>query len=522
MKEMTALQAASYAEVPLFCGPPDNRAVSVERDSRKTGEGSIFVALPGTKNDGNDFAFAAYDNGCRIFLLSSESAARSLGDAHGDASVLLAEDGIAAMQRMAKNYLAELDFIRIAVTGSVGKTSTKEMIFRILSSKYRTVCNEANFNNHIGVPLTAFRIGEDTEAGIFEMGMNHAGEIRVLADIVRPQIAVITNVGTSHIGNLGSRENIMKAKMEAADFMDSSSVLIYNADNDKLSSLSEYDSLYRKIAVGTDAEVGAGEEEACGQSRQPFQSRAQNGEMAESGAKREETKFSVAKRAGKEFYVPSEVKISDITASGEGGIEFRLHTGGEQCRFSVPLPGVHNAYNAALAAVCGAVCGILPPQAAEALASMESSAERLHIERHGGLLIIDDTYNASPDSVRAAIDVLRERSAPRRVAILADMYELGENSREYHLDTGRYAAESGIDLLIAIGPKAKGIAEGAAEKMERGRIYHFSGAQQFLESAGSLIEEGDAVLVKGSHGMSMNRVVKYLAEAAETGEWNGH
>ena len=238
MKEITAAQAASYAGGVLFSGPSDNKAVFVERDSRKTGAGSIFVGLAGLKNDGNDFAPAAYENGCRIFLLSSESMACRMRDEHSDASVILTDDTLKAMQRLAKNYLADCDLIRVAVTGSVGKTSTKEMLYKVFSSKYKTICNYENFNNHIGVPLTAFLVGEDTEAGIFEMGMNHSGEIHLLADIVRPQTAAVTNVGTSHIGNLGSRDKILEAKMEITDFMDSSCVLIYNADNDKLSAVS--------------------------------------------------------------------------------------------------------------------------------------------------------------------------------------------------------------------------------------------------------------------------------------------
>ena len=293
MKEITAAEAASYAGGTLFCGPAGNTAVSVERDSRLTGSRSIFVGLKGEKNDGNEFAPAAYENGCRIFLLSSEDIARRMEKEHSDASVILVKDTLYAMQQMAKNYLADLSLIRVAVTGSVGKTSTKDMMYRIFSSRYRTVCNFENFNNHIGVPLTAFRVEEDTQAAIFEMGMNHSGEIHLLADIVRPQTAAVTNVGTSHIGNLGNRDNIMKAKMEIVDFMDSSSTLVYNADNDKLSRLKKKSFVFRKIPAGTDVDESEG------------------------------------------------VKISDIESLGEGGIRFCLCTAGSPagsiCRFRVSI-----------------------------------------------------------------------------------------------------------------------------------------------------------------------------------------
>ncbi len=478
MKEITAAQAASYAKAPLFCGPEENTAVSVERDSKKTGEKSIFIALTGTKNDGNDFAPAAYENGCRIFLLSSPVMAERMKNHYEDASVILAEDSLQAMQRMAKNYLADLDMIRIAVTGSVGKTSTKEMLQQIFSSSYRTICNRENFNNHIGVPLTAFLADEKTQAGIFEMGMNHSGEIRLLADIVQPQKAVITNVGTSHIGNLGSRDNIMKAKMEITDFMDSSSVLIYNGDNDKLSALEHEKTEYRRIAV----------------------------KSSETGAKAED----------------GELLISDITDEGGEAVRFILSSEKERQSFFLPLPGVHNAYNAALAAACGLTCGISLSRAAEALAAMENSTGRLLSERHGEITILNDTYNASPDSVRAAIDVLKSRKAGRHVAVLADMNELGGDSGQYHSEIGRYAADSGIDLLITVGEKAARIAEGASGRMNEEHICSFDTSESFLKQSGKLIRPGDLILIKGSHGMAMDRVARRLAEAAETGEWDGH
>ncbi len=485
MKEITAAQAACYAELPLFCGPEDNTAVLVERDSAMTGEKSIFVALSGTKNDGNDFAPAAYENGCRIFLLSSPAMAERMKKNYEDASVILADDGLQAMQRMAKNYLADLDLIRIAVTGSVGKTSTKEMLQQIFSSSYRTICNRENFNNHIGVPLTAFLADEKTQAGIFEMGMNHSGEIRLLADIVRPQKAVITNVGTSHIGNLGSRDNIMKAKMEITDFMDSSSVLIYNGDNDKLSALERERTEYRKIAVKSAKDCGTG-----------------NG-------------------AG-ELRNDDVLLISDISDEGGEAVRFTLSCGEERQPFFLPLPGVHNAYNAALAAACGLTCGISLAQAARALSSMENSTGRLLSERHGNITILNDTYNASPDSVRAAVDVLQGRAAERHVAVLADMNELGGDSGKYHFDIGRYAAERGIDLLVTVGKKAEKIAEGALGRMKEECIFSFETSESFLNQARKLIRPGDLILIKGSHGMAMDRVARRLAEAAETGEWDGH
>ncbi len=482
MKEITAAKAAEYAECALYCGPAGNTADRVERDSRNAGPGSIFIGLIGKKNDGNRFAGWAYQNGCRIFLLSDEKTAAGLSEKYGDASVILADDTLSAMQRLAKNYLTDCSgLIRVAVTGSVGKTSTKDMLYRIFSSKYRTICNYENYNNHIGVPLTAFEVGEDTEAGIFEMGMSHSGEIRILADIIKPQTAVITNVGTSHIGNLGSRDAILAAKLEITQFMDESCLLVYNADDDKLVRLSENHDGYKKMAV----------------------------RMADSGK-------LTAKTAGETDEL-GELMISDVK-TGALDVSFRLTADGESCMFSVPLPGVHNAYNAALAAACGLRYGISLEESSQALADMTGNAVRLNIMEGSGISVINDTYNASPDSVKAALSVLQGCDAVRRVAVLADMFELGENSHEYHRQIGRYAAGSGTDVLITVGPKARYIAEGALETMKAECVFSFDSLEEFIENAHDIIRTDDTVLVKGSHGMAMNRAAEYLVSA---GEWDG-
>lgn len=462
MKTITAALAAKYAQAVLYCGPADNEADYIERDSRLTKERSIYVALQGEKNDGNIFAQSAYENGCRIFLLSSEKIAKSLKEAHDDASVILADDTLYSMQRLAANYIASLDIRKIAITGSVGKTSTKDMIYRIISAKYKSVCNHENFNNHIGVPLTAFRVEEDTEIGIFEMGMNHKDEIHLLADIIKPETAVITNVGTSHIGNLGSRDAILAAKLEITDFMDESSTLIYNSDNDKLSIISEKSDVpYKRISVG------------------------ENGDF---------------------------LKISDVKSLGEQGVEFVLETNDERCTFTVPLPGTHNAWNAALAAACGLMYDIPLAKSAEALRDMSGSAVRLNVVDSGEICVINDTYNASPDSVKAALDVLNDRKGKRYIAVLADMLELGSDSSQYHFEIGRYAAKKGTDIVIAVGENARHIADGALELMDRDSVYYFKDVDEFIAAAHDIVKKGDVILVKGSHSMKMDKAARYLAE----------
>ena len=301
---------------------------------------------------------------------------------------------------------------------------------------------------------------EETEAGIFEMGMNHSGEIHLLADIVRPQTAAVTNIGTSHIGNLGSRENIMKAKMEITDFMDGSSALVYNADNDKLSALKERNVSFRKIPAGKDTDGNAG------------------------------------------------IRISEIVSLGEKGIEFHLSHKEESCRFVLPLPGIHNAYNAALAAAAGLEYGISLKESARALAGIESNAVRLNVTETHGIQVINDTYNASPDSMRSAIDVLSTRQVPgRKAAVLADMLELGDFAHQGHREVGEYARSHGVELLVAVGPLSKEIAAGYGE----GAVW-FETNQQAIEYLKGTLRPGDALLVKGSRGMATDQIVAALKE----------
>lgn len=468
MKKLTAAQAAVYAQGVLYCGPDDNVADSVERDSRKAGPESIFVGLMGEKNDGNDFAKAAYSNGCRMFLLSRKYIGDIFKEKHPDASVIMVEDTLVGMQMLAKNYLADCDIIKVAVTGSTGKTSTKDMLRCIFASKYNTISNFENYNNHIGVPLTVFTVQKDTEAGIFEMGMNHTGEIELLADIVRPETACITNVGISHIGNLGSRENILAAKLEITSFMDADSTLVYNVDNDMLCSLKNQDTVYKAVQAGVDADAEG-------------------------------------------------IVISDLVDNGDEGIEFILTAGGESQTFYIPVPGAHNAWNASLAAGCGLRYGISLKEAADALRGLSISGNRLNVQESDGIKIINDTYNASPDSVKAAIDVLCAVKCSRKVALLADMFELGENSDDFHREVGDYAGEKDVDLVITIGENAKHIAGGASAKIGAERVISFADSESFYEAAHGIIRKGDAVLVKGSHGMHMDKVAQYLLKS---GAWH--
>lgn len=473
MEKMTAAKAAELSGAVLAHGPAENIICRVERISQNADSESIFIALIGKKYDGNDFVEEAYANGCRAFLVSSEKALKALS-VHEDAAVLRAENTHEALYRMAENYLAQFDVKKIAVTGSAGKTTTKDMLKCIFSSKYNTVANYKNFNNDIGVSLTAFEVDSSTEVAIFEMGMNHKDEIHLLARIVRPDIAGITNIGNAHIGNLGSRENIMKAKMEITDYMDGNNTLVFNIDNDMLAELDGMETPYKKLAAGYNAE--------------------QDGLiMVVMG------------------YSEEGIVESSPGASGEEGISFLLRYDGENMLFYLPVPGIYNANNAAVAVGCALTAGMELADCADALMSLKLSDNRMSNMRSGVLRILDDTYNANPEAMKAALDVLASTYGIRRVAALADMGELGSESERCHREIGEYAVKKKVDVLVAVGSDAAWMAD-AAEKAggDSIRVYHFADHEEFEQHMAEIIEKEDVILVKGSHSTQMVSVVDHL------------
>ena len=473
MDRMTVAKVAELAGAELVYGSADREVDKVVRDSRDAVSGSVFFALIGENNNGHRYLEQVYQNECRVFVISEDQAQEELSK-YEDVSVLKVKNTHQAMYTMAEHYLAQFDIPKIAITGSSGKTTTKDMLFCMLSSKYRTVANQKNYNNDIGVCLTAFDVDSTTEIAVFEMGMNHADEIHLLAKIVRPQIAGITNVGNAHIGNLGSRENIMKAKMEITDYMDETSTLVYNTDNDMLATLAEKETPYHKLAVGYNAE--------------------QDGVI-----------MVILNQSGEEGIVES-----SPSASGEEGITFILRYQEENMMFYLAVPGVYNASNAAVAVGCALTAGMDLADCSNAIMNLKLSEDRMKIMRSGGIRILNDTYNANPAAAEAAIDVLASVYGQRRVAILADMLELGDHSEALHRATGAYAAQKKIDVLITIGSEAAYIADEARKQSETIQTYSFNSHEEFENQAEELIEYGDSVLIKGSHSMHMDQVVDFL------------
>ena len=453
MKILTLKEIAEAVNGTILKGDGDFYVSGVSTDSRTASSGDIFVALIGEIHDANKFVPQAAQNGCRAGLISDPAAACHLQNA------IIVENTTLALQRLAKYYLGLFDLKKIAITGSTGKTTTKDMIYAVMSVKFKTAKTQGNFNNNIGLPLTILSIEEGTEVAVFEMGMDKPGEIDELVEIVRPDIGIITNVGLSHVERLGSRENIFKAKMEIVNYFDSDNVLIICDDGETLTK-NRVSGVYKLITIGAN---------------------------------------------GKSSYI-----VYNVKDNGENGLSFDLEYKQKRQRIELPVPGRHNALNAALAVACGMELGITMEEAANGLSKIVLTEKRLNTINKDGIKVIDDSYNASPDSMRAAIDVLVSRKGLRKVAILGDMFELGSSSPEYHMEIGEYAAKAGVDLVVTIGDLSYNTMLGAKMILSPEQTIHFNNREEFIDKMRDIIRVGDVVLVKGSRAMKMDEITKEI------------
>lgn len=462
MKDILISEIIQATGGSLVNGELNRIITGVTTDSSKAGPGDLFVALIGETHDGHDYIDIAIEQGASAVLISRKTDKLITPNQLGVAFIYV-PDTLKGLQDFAAYYISLFSLRKIAVTGSTGKTTTKDMLHAIFSEKYKTLKTIGNFNNHIGLPLTIFQIEEQHEAGIFEMGMRGLGEIDLLARILRPDVGVITNIGLSHVETLGTKENILRAKMEIVNYFTGKGLLVVNGDDDFLRDLAHNELDYNVITVGCTSGCDA--------------------------------------------------RIWAIKDFGEDGIRFDLEVQNKIESIGIKTPGRHNAYNASLAIATGLVYGIDMKTAAKGLSSMKQADKRLCVQTAHGLKIIDDTYNASPDSMIAALDVLISINGGRKIAILADMLELGGYTENFHLEVGSYAAAQNIDMLIAVGHKAKGIYLGAIETMTQERARYFETKEELLDILESIIMPGDVILVKGSRGMAMDQIVKRLLKA---------
>ena len=360
-----------------------------------------------------------------------------------------------ALQDIARAYRAKLNITVIGITGSVGKTTTKEMVYSVLSQKYNTIKTEGNFNNGIGLPLTVMSIKPDTEVAVIEMGMNHFDEMRLLSSIAKPSMCIMTNIGISHIENLGSRENILKAKSEIFDYMSATARCILNGDDDLLSNLERHN----KCLYGFDSD--------------------------------------------------NDIYIESFYERGFDGTDFSVSMFGEHYDCSISVPGRHMLFAAMAAMAAGSWLGLTHEEIEEGISSAKAIEGRVNVIHTQKYTVIDDCYNAAPPSVMSAIDLLTKNDDERRtVVVFGDMFELGEEEKLLHRGIGEYAAKSKVGLFIAIGNLAENAYEGA--KALGADTLWFETKEEFLKEAQNILKNGDAILVKASHSMEFSKIVEAL------------
>ena len=436
--------------VPAGSIPEEVQVESVTTDSREVRPGCIFVAFPGEKFDGHDFAAKALENGA-VYVVVNHPVEGVPAE-----KAILCPDSYHAMMVMGANYRSQYHPKMVGVTGSVGKTTTKQMTYAAIAGFGSTIKTEGNQNNELGLPRTMFRIGKETQYAVVEMGMSHAGEIERLSKCARPDVGIITCIGVSHIGNLGSQENICKAKLEICAGLPEGAPLVLNGD----------DPFLRKAVLPDHVRpvwFSLGDENAdvCALSIQ----------------------------------------------QDEKGMSFVLEDH-EEGTFLVKIPamGRHNVANA-LAAYCAATrLGLDARRVIAGLADFEQTGMRQKVVHARGVDVIEDCYNANPDSMKAALAMFREYPCKRRFALLGDMLELGEISRAAHEEVGRQAVENKVDYLVTYGEQAKRIAVVAAAKGLP--TLHADTYAQAAETLLNKMQPGDALLVKASRGMALEKVLE--------------
>ena len=429
----------------LFCGDINLECIHFCKDSREINKGDVYVGIKGETFNGNNFYKDAFDNGASVCILDNDT---DIDDKYKNKTIVLVDDTIKCLQKLAKHKRSLYNIPVIAITGSVGKTSVKDIIYSVVSSKYNTLCTKGNMNNHIGVPMTILEL-RDHEALILEMGMNHAGELHVLSNIANPTVSVITNIGTAHIGNLGSRENILKAKLEILDGVNHDTLVINN-DNDLLRTV-KYDNL---ITIGIDNDSD---------------------------------------------YMAREIQDNIFSSSFYVNQEY----------VSMPVGSKAFVYNALFAYAVGMKLGISSDEIKGALKKFKLTPHRLELIDTGKIKIIDDTYNASLDSVKNSLELL-SKVDNRKVFIFADILELDEYGESIHKEIGDYVIQNNIDVLITVGDLSKYTYE--VVKNYDIKCHYFKNNDELLENIYEILEDMDMVLIKGSHGMKLVDVVQYLMD----------
>ncbi len=433
----------------------DEEVNGIKIDTRKIGVNDCYIGIKGEKNNGNLLYNEAFKKGARLVILDEFIESKEVIDylKENNLSIILVKDSIKALGSIAKFKRESFYSPVVAITGSAGKTSTKDMVYSVLKEKYNAHKTVGNQNNHIGLPLTILGLEEDNEVLVLEMGMNHLKEISYLTNIAKPDVAVITNVGTAHIGNLGSRDNILKAKLEILEGLNPNGTVIINNDNDLLHKwyLNNKDN-YKIITIGI-----------------------------------KNTSDIMAREIVEEEDGSTFVFNGDI--------------------YSVPIAGEHFIYNALVAIAVGRLFNVKTDMIKKGILNFEMSSNRMNVSENNGITIIDDSYNANYDSMSYALKYLASLDG-RNIAVLGTMKELGEYSRTLHEDIGVLISKEDIDILITLGDDAKYINDKAVELgFNKNNSYHFNTNQEIIDFINKIKTNNDNILVKASNSLNFKEIV---------------
>ncbi len=450
----------SVCNAKLVCGDVNLECVNFSKDSRTINKGDVYIAIKGEKFDGNDYFEEAFLKGASACILNRIDLDNIDINKYKNKTILIVEDSIKCLEELATYKRSKYNIEVVAVTGSVGKTSTKDMIASVLSLKYKVLKTVGNNNNHIGLPLTILRL-KDEEVLVVEMGMNHFNEISLLTNIAKPTIGVITNIGTSHIGNLGSRENILKAKLEIVEGLIKDKVLIINNDNDLLHNIS-IDGV-NIIKVGIDNN--------------------------------------------------SDYMARDINIDKES-MNFNIVDNDELINIELKINAPAFVYNSLIAYAVAKKLNVSSDLIKKGLENVELSQNRLSkVTTNKGYTIIDDTYNASFDSMKLALGVLNKSSGSRKIAVLGDMLELGDYTKELHEKIADEIINNNIDIVITVGKFSKYISDKLIKDgFSEENIYHYFKVEEVCNLLDNLLKKGDVILFKSSHAIGLTRLVNYLVE----------
>ncbi|MDK0981838.1 UDP-N-acetylmuramoyl-tripeptide--D-alanyl-D-alanine ligase [Clostridium perfringens] len=425
---------------------------AVSTDTRKVEEGTMFIALKGENFNGNNYVLDAFNKGAKIAIVDEVKC--DLNELKEDVALIKVQNTGRALMDLAKFYREKLGLKVVGITGSAGKTSTKDLVAAVLSDKYKVFKTKGNFNNEIGLPLMILELDSTYDVAILEMGMRGLGQIKELAEIASPDLGIITNIGISHIEILKTRENILKAKMEIATFFDKNNTLVVCGNDDFLGALPEAEYKIVKTGVGENFKIGA-----------------------------------------------KNIALEELSS------KFTVYDGEKEEEFSLDMPGEHNISNLMLGIAIAKELGVSFEEMKRGLKNIEATSMRLELIKKDGFSILNDCYNSSPVAVKSAIDVMKNIEGKRRIAVLGTMRELGHKSEEAHEEIGKYAKENGIEKVLCFGDFSENIKEGYGEGCT---VYE--NKEELIKDLLNIICDGDIILVKASRSLKFEEITKALLE----------